>query len=96
MFDIGFWELVLISVVGLVVIGPERLPATLRTVSRYINGAKSIANSVKDELEHELKVQDLQDNLRKVEKKATDAVTPDLKASVDELKQVVQDTKQTS
>ncbi len=68
MFDIGFWELVLISVVGLVVLGPERLPVAIRSISKFVGQAKSMANSVKDELSHELKVQELQENLRKAEK----------------------------
>ncbi|CDT99368.1 Sec-independent protein translocase protein tatB homolog [Vibrio coralliirubri] len=87
MFDIGFWELVLISVVGLVVLGPERLPVAIRSISKFIGQAKSMANSVKDELSHELKVQELQENLRKAEKMGMEDLSPDLKASVDELKQ---------
>ncbi|MBW3697678.1 Sec-independent protein translocase subunit TatB [Vibrio sp. T187] len=87
MFDIGFWELVLISVVGLVVLGPERLPVAIRSVSKFIGQAKSMANNVKDELSHELKVQELQENLRKAEQMGMEDLSPDLKASVDELKQ---------
>ncbi|MDP2574892.1 Sec-independent protein translocase protein TatB [Vibrio penaeicida] len=93
MFDIGFWELVLISVVGLVVLGPERLPVAIRSVSRFIGAAKSMANNVKDELSHELKVQELQDNLRKAEQMGMEDLSPDLKASVDELKQAAQDVQ---
>lgn len=90
MFDIGFWELVLISVVGLVVLGPERLPHAIRSVSRFIGSAKSMANSVKDELSHELKVQELQENLRKAEKMGMQDLSPELKSSVEELKQAAQ------
>ena len=86
MFDIGFWELVLISVVGLVVLGPERLPHAIRSVSRFVGAAKSMANSVKDELLHELKVQELQENLRKAEQMGMDDLSPELKSSVEELK----------
>lgn len=67
MFDIGFWELVLIAIVALVVLGPERLPHAIRSVAKFVSAAKSMANSVKDELAHELKVQELQENLRKAE-----------------------------
>ena len=88
MFDIGFWELVLISVVGLVVLGPERLPHAIRSVSRFVGAAKSMANSVKDELSHELKVQELQENLRKAEQMGMDDLSPELKSSVEELKKV--------
>ncbi|MBS9881762.1 Sec-independent protein translocase subunit TatB [Vibrio alginolyticus] len=90
MFDIGFWELVLISVVGLVVLGPERLPHAIRSVSRFIGAAKSMANSVKDELSHELKVQELQENLRRAEQMGMDDLSPELKSSVEELKKAAQ------
>ena len=93
MFDIGFWELVLISVVGLVVLGPERLPHAIRSVSKFIGAAKNMANSVKDELSHELKVQELQDNLRKAEKMGMEDLSPELKSSVDQLKQAAQDVQ---
>lgn len=91
MFDIGFWELVLISVVGLVVLGPERLPTAIRSVSRFIRTAKTMANNVKDELSHELKVQELQENLKKAEKMGMDDLSPDLQRSVDELRQAAQE-----
>ncbi|KGK10011.1 Sec-independent protein translocase protein TatB [Vibrio navarrensis] len=90
MFDIGFWELVLISVVGLVVLGPERLPHAIRSVSRFVGAARSMANSVKDELAHELKVQELQENLRKAEQMGMENLSPELKASVEQLQQAAQ------
>ncbi|GAL12807.1 twin-arginine translocation protein TatB [Vibrio astriarenae] len=93
MFDIGFWELVLISVVGLVVLGPERLPHAIRSVSRFISGAKAMANNVKDELSHELKVQELQENLKKAEQMGMQDLSPELKSSIDELKQAAQDVQ---
>ncbi|UUM30562.1 Sec-independent protein translocase protein TatB [Vibrio japonicus] len=93
MFDIGFWELVLISVVGLVVLGPERLPHAIRSVSRFIGAAKTMASSVKDELSHELKVQELQENLRKAEQMGMEDLDPKLKASVEELKRAAQEVQ---
>ncbi|MEZ8102374.1 Sec-independent protein translocase protein TatB [Vibrio bivalvicida] len=93
MFDIGFWELVLISVVGLVVLGPERLPHAIRSVSKFVGAAKNMANSVKDELSHELKVQELQENLRKAEQMGMEGLSPELKSSVEQLKQAAQDVQ---
>jgi len=58
MFDIGFSELVLTSVVGLVVLGPERLPSAVRGVARFIRNAKKIANGLKSELEREIASQE--------------------------------------
>ncbi|OLQ95747.1 twin arginine-targeting protein translocase TatB [Vibrio ponticus] len=93
MFDIGFWELVLISVVALVVLGPERLPHAIRSVSRFISSAKSMANNVKDEINHELKIQELQENLRKAEQMGMEDLSPELKSSVDELKKAAQEVQ---
>jgi sec-independent protein translocase protein TatB len=92
-FDIGFWELVLISVVGLVVLGPERLPHAIRSVSKFIGAAKGMANSVKDELTHELKIQELQENLKKAEQMGMEDLSPELKSSVEALKQAAQDVQ---
>lgn len=50
-----------------------------------------MANNVKDELSHELKVQELQENLRKAEKMGMEDLSPELKSSVEELKQAAQD-----
>lgn len=87
MFDIGFWELILIAVIGLVVLGPERLPVAIRSVARWVGAAKRMAGSVREELEQELKVQELRDNLKKAEQMNLQNLSPDLQQSVDELKQ---------
>jgi sec-independent protein translocase protein TatB len=93
-FDIGFWELVLISVVALVVLGPERLPHAIRTVSRTIHSVRRMANNVKDELSHELKIQELNDNLRKVEQSNIKDLSPELHESVEQLKVTAQEVQQ--
>jgi sec-independent protein translocase protein TatB len=54
MFDIGFAELVIIAVVGLLVIGPERLPGAIRTGSAWLGRIKRGFNDVKREVEQEL------------------------------------------
>ena len=87
MFEIGFLELVLIAVIGLVVLGPERLPVAIRNVSRWIGAAKRMAGSVREELEQELKVQEMRDNLKKAEQMNLHNLSPELQQSMDELKQ---------
>lgn len=54
MFDIGFWELGLIAVVGLLVIGPERLPDVARTVGKWIGSARRLMNTVQAEINAEV------------------------------------------
>lgn len=95
MFDIGFSELLLVLVIGLVVLGPERLPVAVRTVSGWIRALRSLAASVQHELSQELKLQELQDSLKKAEQAGLQNLTPELKASMDELKDAAESLKRT-
>ncbi len=54
MFDIGFWELSLIAVVALLVIGPERLPGVARTAGRWIGTAKRFVSTVQSDINAEV------------------------------------------
>ena len=54
MFDIGFAELIIIAVVGLLVIGPERLPGAIRTGSLWLGRIKRGFNDIRREVEQEL------------------------------------------
>lgn len=66
MFDIGFGELLLIAVVALVVLGPERLPKAARFAGLWVRRARHQWDSVRQELERELHADELQRNLRQV------------------------------
>lgn len=59
MFDIGFSELLLIGVVALVVIGPERLPGVARTVGALLGRAQRYFNDIKADVKRELQLEDL-------------------------------------
>ena len=74
MFDIGFSELILIGVIGLVVLGPEQLTSTIRTTSKLIKNVRSTINSVKTELIKEAELQELKRKMEIVERKATQCV----------------------
>ena len=91
MFDIGFWEIALISIIGLVVLGPERLPIAIRSVMKWINTAKGMANTVKSEISQELKLHEMNENMIKASKEGLDNLDPDLKKSIDEMKQSAQE-----
>lgn len=66
MFDIGFSELLLIAVVALVVLGPERLPKAARFAGLWVRRARNQWDSVKQELERELHTEELKRNLQDV------------------------------
>lgn len=93
MFDISFGELLLVFVLGLIVLGPQRLPVAVRTVVGWVRALRSLASSVQSELAHELKLQELQDSLKKVEKASMDHLTPELKASMDALREAAESMK---
>lgn len=59
MFDIGFAELLLLGVVGLLVLGPERLPTAVRTVSIYLGKLRRSFNSIRSEIERELHTEEI-------------------------------------
>ena len=93
MFDIGFSELLLVFIIGLVVLGPQRLPVAVKTVAGWIRALRSLATTVQNELTQELKLQEFQDSLKKVEKASLTNLTPELKASMDELRQAAESMK---
>ena len=90
MFDIGFWELIVIGIVALVVLGPERLPVAIRTATHWLRLIRSTANSVKSELEQELKLQELHNDLKKAEKLQMNNLSPELQESIEQLKSAAQ------
>ncbi len=64
MFDIGFGELVLVAIVALLVIGPEKLPHAIRMVAAYSGRLKRAVNDLKYELESEVEAQELKKRLQ--------------------------------
>jgi sec-independent protein translocase protein TatB len=86
----GAWELVIVFIVGLIVLGPERLPVAIRTVSRWIKAAKQFGQSVQSEIIQELRVHELHNNLKEAEEKGMKNLSPDLQSSLDELNQAAQ------
>ena len=90
MFDIGFSELVLLMLVGLVVLGPKRLPVAIRTVMGWVKMIRGLAANVQNELKQELKLQELQDSIKKAEQLNLKQLSPDLSKTVEELKEQAQ------
>ena len=78
MFDIGFAELLLLSLVGLLVLGPERLPRVARTLGGMARKARGSWLSLKRSIEAEMRAEELKEPLRHFEK--------ELKSTVDDVK----------
>ncbi len=67
MFDIGFTELLMVGLVALIVIGPERLPTAARTVGLLFGRVKRTLGSIREEVEREIGADDIRLQLRNEE-----------------------------
>ncbi|MCP4471511.1 MAG: twin-arginine translocase subunit TatB [Gammaproteobacteria bacterium] len=68
MFDMGFTEMMLIGIVALIVIGPERLPGVARTAGKYVGRLKRFMTTVKADVEQELRADELREILSQQQK----------------------------
>ena len=87
MFDIGFAELIIIAVVSLLVIGPERLPEAVRTASLWLNRLRRGFNDIKREVQQELHNDAVMQELRKTGeqlRQEANGVSRDLRRSLDQ------------
>lgn len=64
MFEIGFWELVVVAVVALIVVGPEKLPGLARTAGLWLGKARRMIANVKAEVDRELQLEELKRSFR--------------------------------
>ncbi len=76
MFDFGFGELLLLAVIALVVLGPERLPVAARLAGLWIRKARQQWNQVKAELENELADDELRKQLREAQEALRQGTRP--------------------
>ena len=92
MFDIGFAELIIIAVVGLLVIGPDKLPGAIRTGSLWLGRIKRGFNDIRREVEQELHndavMQELKQTGEQLQSEVK-AVSSDLQSAVDQADQTL-------
>lgn len=81
MFDIGFWEILVITLVALLVVGPERLPGLARELGRFVGKARRFVNSVRSDIEQELQTEELRKMLKNQENE------------IEQLKTIMRDTE---
>jgi len=72
MFDIGFSEIVVIAVVALIVIGPERLPKTARTLGHLFGRLQRYVNDVKSDISREMELEELRKLQQEMKSAASD------------------------
>ena len=87
----GFWELVVVAVVALLVLGPERLPGAIRSVHKTVRGIKQFGQQMQAELNDELRAHELHQKLKDAEAKGLLNLTPQEQSAIAELKQAAAD-----
>jgi sec-independent protein translocase protein TatB len=80
MFDVGFWEISLILVVMLIVVGPERLPGLARKAGLWIGKARRMVAEVKAEVDRELQIDEIRQSINQ-------------EANISDLKQLAQEAR---
>lgn len=94
MFDVGFWELGLIALVALLVIGPERLPSVARTAGAWIGKGRRFVSQVKDDVNQELKADELKRILEQQKNSiASHDIIEDTKNTIADLEKAAQTVK---
>ncbi|MBF6616878.1 Sec-independent protein translocase protein TatB [Pollutimonas thiosulfatoxidans] len=95
MFDVSFSELMLIGVIALIVIGPERLPKVARTIGHLVGRAQRYVSDVKTDIQREVDLDDLNalknqmDDAAKSVKLSLKDATGDLRKPLDEAQQAL-------
>ena len=87
MFDIGFSELLLVGVIGLLVLGPERLPGAVRTASLWIGRIRRQFHEIKTEVESEIGADEIRAQLR------NEAIMDELRQSREALESSARDIR---
>jgi len=95
-FDIGFWEIAIIGVIALLILGPERLPRAARTAGLWVGKARRTLADVKRDIDRELdaselkKISNIKNEIKEDLKEATDAV----KETATSLNEKIEETEQ--
>lgn len=96
MFDIGFSELMVIAVVALIVIGPERLPKVARTVGHLFGRMQRYVNDVKADISREMALDDLrklQSSIQDAAHSIEDSVNQEVRSAETEMNKLTTETQ---
>ncbi len=90
MFDIGIWELALIGLLALIVLGPNRLPEVARTAGKWVGSLRRFVASVKEDFDQELRTEELGE-LRKLQQELSETRQLIKRSSSDALERLQRD-----
>ena len=87
MFDFGFWEIAIIGIITLIVVGPEKMPALALKAGLYVGKFKKFVSKIQNDINNEIKSEELIDQLSiKAEESSLSQTVEEVKSSIDEIK----------
>tara|TARA_A100001011_G_scaffold16540_1_gene17216 strand:+ start:284 stop:724 length:441 start_codon:yes stop_codon:yes gene_type:complete len=89
-FDIGITELIIVSAIGLIVLGPERLPLLFRTIGSLLGRAQAYVSDVKDDIQKQIELEELAKA-----KKSITSFSSEISDEISSLNGVISETSQT-
>ncbi|MEK6735897.1 MAG: Sec-independent protein translocase protein TatB [Pseudomonadota bacterium] len=92
MFDISFMELLVISTVALIVIGPERLPAVARTLGHLYGRCRNFVYRIRTDIHNEIRMEELE-KMQSSAQKTVQSIENSIQHGVDQLKTAVTDAR---
>ena len=88
MFDFGFWEIAIIGVITLILVGPEKMPSLARKAGLYFGKLNRFFNKVKSDINEEIRMDEIKEQLPiDEENNIISKVSDDIQSSVDSLKE---------
>lgn len=92
MFDISFTEILVIAVVALIVLGPERLPQVARTLGHLFGRAQRYVNDVKNDIQHEVELEELK-KLKTSVQEAARSIENTVRTEINQFQDIAAETK---
>lgn len=93
MFGMSFAEIMIIAVIAVLFLGPDKLPSTMVQIAKFFKSFKSSINDAKSSFEQEIKIQELKDETLEYKKKLDEAATSVRKTvTFDELNEIKKST----
>lgn len=93
MFGMGFSEIMIVAVIAVLFLGPDKLPSTMVQIAKFFKSFKSSINDAKSSFEQEIKIQELKEETLEYKKKLDDAATSVRKTvTFDELNEIKKST----
>ena len=87
MFDFGFWEIAIIGIITLIVVGPEKMPALARKAGLYVGKFKKFVSKIQNDINNEIKSEELKEQLSiKDDESSLSQTVEEAKSSIDEIK----------